>query len=97
MINKDSPTEYFSFVLCLCLIPWEFIKNPEQHTIVRLRMNRNTISFVEYEKCDYERARGKKRICMMAWQQENAETVQVQERLQMKTRNENWGSRDLFS
>ena len=45
-------------------------------------MNRNTISFVEYEKCDYERERGKK-ICMMPWQEENAETVQVQERLQM--------------
>jgi len=59
-------------------------------------MNRNTISFVEYEKCDYERERGKK-IGMMPWQEENAETVQVQERLQMKTRNESWESRDLLS
>ena len=44
-----------------------------------------------------EQGEKKKRICMMAWQQENAETVQVQERLQMKTRIESWGSRDLFS
>ena len=61
LINNDSPTEYFNFVLCLCLIPWDFNNNPEQHIIVRLRMNRNTISFVEYEKCDYERERGKKK------------------------------------
>ena len=41
--------------------------------------------------------KGEKKICMMPWQEENAETVQVQERLQMKTRNESWESRDLLS
>lgn len=71
LINNDSPTEYFNFVLCLCLIPWDFNNNPQQHMIVRLRMNRNTIYFVEYKKCDYERQRGKKKKkkCMMPWQE----------------------------
>lgn len=43
------------------------------------------LSFVEYEKHDYKRE-WEKRICMMPWQQENSDVVQVRERLQMKAK-----------
>lgn len=46
-------------------------------------MHRGMISFTEDEKLDYERE-WEKIICMIPWEQENSDVVQVQETLQMK-------------